>query len=125
MAASVELVVVDEVVRVGALGPAARGLVELVGEDADGERDRDVLGVEEVRLVLPIQAGRGDPGVGQPVERDVVEEVVAREVALQPSLEDLLDQAGLTGPVAVVERERREIDGGVRQPVQRLRTRAT
>ena len=83
VAAAVELVVVDEVVRIGALGPAARGLVELVGEDADGERDRDVLGVEEVRLVLPVQASRGDPGVGQPVERDVVEDVVAREVARQ------------------------------------------
>ncbi len=94
-----------------------------VGEDADRERDRDVLGVEEVRLVLPVQASGGDPGVGQPVERDVVEEVVAREVALQPSLEDLLHQAGLPGPVAVVERERREIDGRVRQSVQRLRTR--
>src|SRR5436190_21848410 len=68
-------------------------------------------------------AGCGDPGVGQPVERDVVEQVVAREVALQPAFEDLLHQAGLTSPVAVVERERREIDGRVRQSVQRLRTR--
>jgi len=46
VAAPVELVVVDEVVGVGALGPALRGLVELVGEDADGERDRDGLGVD-------------------------------------------------------------------------------
>ena len=45
-------------------------------------------------------------------ERDVVEDVVAREVArlLQTPLEDLLNQAGLTDPVAVVEHERREID---------------
>ena len=86
VAASVEPVVVDEVVRIGALGPAARGLVELVGEDADGERDRDVLGVEEVRLVLPVQASRGDPGVGRPVERDVVQEIVSREVGVQRSL---------------------------------------
>ena len=83
VAASVEPVVVDEVVRIRALGPAPRRLIELVGEHADGERDRDVLGVEEVRLVLPIQASRRDPGVRQPVERDVVEEVIAREVALQ------------------------------------------
>src|ERR1700756_3836273 len=41
VAALGEPVVVDEVVRVGGLGPAAGGLVELVGEDADGERDRD------------------------------------------------------------------------------------
>ena len=71
----------------------------------------DGLGVEEVGLVLPIEASRGDPGVGQPVQGDVVEEVVSGEVALQTSLEDLLDQAGLTGPVAVVEHEGREIDG--------------
>src|SRR3954470_4512241 len=63
VAAAIEPVVVDEVVRIGALGPAARSLVELVGEDADGERDRDVLGIEEVRLVLPIQASGRDPGV--------------------------------------------------------------
>src|SRR3954454_4160378 len=67
-AAAIEPVVVDEVVRIRALGPAARSLVELVGEDADGERDRDVLGVEEVRLVLPVQARGGHAGVGQPVE---------------------------------------------------------
>src|SRR5215472_9543821 len=63
VAAPVDLVVVDEVLGIRALRPAARGLVELVGEDADGERDRDGLGVEEVRLVLPVQASRGDPGV--------------------------------------------------------------
>ena len=61
MAAPVERVVVDEVMGVGALGPALRGLVELVGEDADGERDRDGLGVEEVRLILPVQGAAGTP----------------------------------------------------------------
>src|SRR5215831_20483421 len=60
VAAPVELVVVDEVVGIRTLGPAPRRLVELVGEDADGKRDRDGLGVEEGRLVLPVQAGRGD-----------------------------------------------------------------
>jgi hypothetical protein len=119
VAASVDPVVVDEVVRVRALGPAPRSLVELVGEHGDGERDRDVLGVEEVRLVLPIQASRGDAGVGQPVERDVVEEIVAREVAVVGAVEDALDKAGLAGPVTVVEREGREVDRRVRESVQR------
>jgi len=41
-------------VGIRALGPAPRDLVELVGEDADGKRDRDGLGVEEARLVLPV-----------------------------------------------------------------------
>ena len=38
-------------------------------------------------------------------------------------LEDFLDQAGLAGAVAVVERERREVDGRVREAVERLRAR--
>ena len=90
MAASVEPVVVDEIVRVRLLRPASRGLVELVGEHADGEGDGDVLGVEEVRLVLPVEAGRGDPGVGQPVEGDVVQDVVSGEVALGVALAEPL-----------------------------------
>jgi hypothetical protein len=53
MAASVEPVVVDEVVGIRALCPATRSLVKLVREHADRERDRDRLGVEEVPLVLP------------------------------------------------------------------------
>src|SRR5450631_1422082 len=111
VAASVKLVVMDEVVGIRALCPAPRGLVELVGKDADGERDGDVLGVEEVGLVLPIQASGGDPGVRQPVERDVVEEVVSREVALVGPLKDLFHEPGLAGAVAVVKHERRQIDG--------------
>src|SRR5262245_25742793 len=39
MAAFIEPVVVDEVVGISAFCPAARGLIELVGEDADRERD--------------------------------------------------------------------------------------
>jgi hypothetical protein len=61
VAALVEPVVVDEVVGIRAFGPAARGLIELVGEDADGKRDSDGLGVEEVRVVLPVQAGPMKP----------------------------------------------------------------
>ena len=70
-------------------------------------RDRDVLGVKEVGLVLPVQARSGNPGVRQPVESDAVEEVVAREGVRQVSAEDPLDETGLPGAVAVVEGERR------------------
>src|SRR5215217_8801698 len=86
--APVVLVVVDEV-GVRLLGPAPRNPVELVGEGAHADRDRDALGGEEATLERPIEASRGDPAVGQPVEGDVVEDVVAREVArlLQTSLE--------------------------------------
>src|SRR5215216_5466560 len=52
--ALVDLVVVDEV-GVGLLGPAPRGLVELVGEDAHRRRDGDALDVEEAEGVLPVE----------------------------------------------------------------------
>ena len=50
-------------------------------------------------------------GVRQPVQRDVVEEVVPGEVALQVSLEGLFHEPGLAGTVAVVKHECREVDG--------------
>src|SRR5215217_2581483 len=43
--ALVELVVVDQL-GIGVLSPAARRLIELVGEDAHGHRDVHALGVE-------------------------------------------------------------------------------
>jgi hypothetical protein len=89
VSASVGLVVVEEVVGIRALCPASRGLVELVGKDADGERDRDWLGVEKVRLVLPIQAGRRNACVRQPVEREIVEDVVSREAAISLASESV------------------------------------
>src|SRR5207245_5053853 len=61
VAASVELVVMDEVVGIRALCPAPRCLIQLVGKNADGKRNGDVLGVEEVRLVLPVETSRGNP----------------------------------------------------------------
>jgi len=76
--ASVEPVVVDEVVGVRTLGPAPQALMQLARKDASGRRNRDRLGVEEVRAVLPVQAGRGNPGARQPVQRDVVEKIVSR-----------------------------------------------
>src|SRR5215472_7558143 len=77
VAALVDLVVVDEV-GVGPFGPAARRLILLVGEDARGHRDGHALGVEEATLIFPVQTRRGDPGVRQPVERDVVEDLLTR-----------------------------------------------
>jgi tetratricopeptide (TPR) repeat protein len=74
------LVVVDEVV-VGLLCPAARGLVVLAGEGGHGGRDPDVGGVVQAGLVFPVQAGCRDCRAGQPVQRDVVQDVVSGEVA--------------------------------------------
>jgi hypothetical protein len=50
-------------------------------------------------------------GVRQPVQRDVVEEVVPGQGTLQASLQDLFDEPGLAGAVAVVKHERRQIGG--------------
>ena len=77
--ALVERVVVDQL-RVGTLGPAARCLILLAGEHADRHGHRNPLGVEEAALVFPIEARRRDARVGQPVERDVVEHLVARQL---------------------------------------------
>ena len=75
-------VVVDEL-RIGLLGPALRRLVDLVGEGADGDRDLDAPRIEEAARremrIVPIEPRRGDRGVGQPVQRDVVEDVVPRQ----------------------------------------------
>src|SRR5437879_2114267 len=101
----------DEVVRIRALSPTPRSLVQLVGKDAYGKGNGDLLGVEELRLVLPVQTSRGDPCVRQPVERDVVENVVSREVARQASLKGLFDEPRLAGTVAVVQHECGQVDG--------------
>jgi hypothetical protein len=39
------------------------------------------LDVEEADRLLPVEPTRGDPGVRQPGERDVVEDLVPGEVA--------------------------------------------
>src|SRR5437016_10949444 len=102
MAAPVERVVMDQVVGVRPLRPAPRCLIQLVGKDAYGKRNGDVLGVEEVRLVLPVETSRGNPGVRQPVERDVIEDVVSCNVARQVSLQGLFYEPRLASTVAVV-----------------------
>src|SRR5262245_25576371 len=111
MATPIESVVMDEVIGICPLGPALRCLIQLVREDTDGERDGDVLGVEEGGRVLPVETGRRDASVREPVERDVVEDVISCEITRQASLQDLPDEPGLAGAVAVVDRERRQIDG--------------
>ena len=85
MTALVGLVEVDEVV-VGVLHPVARRLEELVREHAVGDRELDVRRriLERGRCRssgLPVQPRRGGPPFRQPVQRDVVEDVVPREAA--------------------------------------------
>src|SRR2546421_11666029 len=91
MTAFVEFVVVDQL-RISAFGPAARGWIELVGKHTHGNRDGDAFDAEERReLVLPIETGARKRCVRQPGDRDVVEDVVARE-ALRLSVKDARDE---------------------------------
>src|SRR6266487_743935 len=78
--ALVDLVEIDEV-GIGLLDPAPRRLICLVGEYAHGHGDGDPFGIPKATLVFPIEPRRGDPRVRQPKERDVVEDVVTRQLA--------------------------------------------
>ena len=63
------------------LCPAPRSWIEFVREDAHGNRDGDAFGIEKAEFapILPIETGAGKRRVRQPGDRDVVEDVVARE----------------------------------------------
>jgi hypothetical protein len=78
VSAFVGLVIIDEI-GIRPLCPTPWGLNDLVGKGAHRDRDGDVLRCEEGKLVLPINTRRRDRRVGQPVERDVVEDVLSRE----------------------------------------------
>ena len=93
-----QAVVVDQV-RKGLLGPTARRGIDLVGKGAHRDRNGDTLGSEECELALPEETPRRDSRLGQPVERDVVEDVVAREPLRLP-VEDTSDEL-LAGRIMV------------------------
>ena len=118
MAALGQPVVVDQL-GIGLLGPALRRGVDLVRKGADRRRQRDALGREEGELALPVEPRRRDRRVGQPVERDVVEDVVA---ASGPSAGPSKTRAiSVVAAVVVVEHPGGEADRRIRQRVERLR----
>src|SRR5262245_3621582 len=92
------------------LRPAPRGWIEFVREDAHGDRDGDAFGIEisEFAPILPIETGARERRVRQPGDRDVVEDVVARE-ALGLSLKDARDQ--LVAARVVIKEISRQADG--------------
>src|SRR6266849_10152576 len=100
------------------LYPAPRSGVDLIGINTDGNRDGDVLGGEKGKLVFPIQTSRRDRRVREPVEGDVVKDVVSRK-ALGLAGKDARHER-LTGFV-VVEYPGRQADRRICKPVQRLR----
>src|SRR5436190_23319561 len=87
MAASVDLVEVREG-GVRLLGPAARGPPNLAWKRGEADRKRDLRRSLVGRgrdsggsVAFPVRPGGRGAGTGQPVERDVVEDVVTGEVA--------------------------------------------
>src|SRR5262249_4173323 len=113
VAALVDLVEVDEV-GVGPFGPAPRRLILLARKDAHGHRNGHALGVEEATLVSPIETSRGDPGVREPVERDVVEDLLTRQFArgARGPVQSRDDRRGrLAAGIIVVEKPGGQADG--------------
>src|SRR6516165_9477151 len=105
-----ETIVVDEL-RISLLSPTLRCLVNLFGEGAYGDRDLDASRVEETSRQIvggvPVEACRGDRGVRQPVQRDVVEDIVPRQ-PFGLAVENASDH--LVAANVVVEHPRREAD---------------
>src|SRR5437870_2313155 len=71
---------VEDEVRVSGARPAFRRLVDFVPERTDSGRQRNTARIEETSLAVahfPIEARRRHSRVGEPVECDVVEDIVA------------------------------------------------
>src|SRR5579884_1687040 len=62
MSAFGEFVEMDEF-EIRLFRPTSRSLIELVGKDADGCRNRYALNIEKTELVFPIQARRRNAGI--------------------------------------------------------------
>src|SRR5262249_58942170 len=110
--------IVDQL-GVGLFDPTPRGRTYFIREHTHDRGDGDAFRFKEGELVLPIETRRRNTRVRQPVERDVVENVVPRE-ALGLTVEEACDQ--LIAPDVVVEDPGREANRGIRNTVQRLRT---
>ena len=95
-----ELIPIDELAE-ALFCPTSRRAEDLFGEDADAGREGDGIAVDLVEA-LPIEPRLRGPGIGQPVEHDVVDELVACQhvfgmtVAVRPRPEFLDDPRQLT-----------------------------
>src|ERR1700690_3783996 len=99
------------------LCPTPRGGIDFVREDAHGNWDGDSFGIEisEFAPILPIETSTRYRRVRQPGDRDVVEDVGARE-AFGFSRKDTRDQ--LVTARVVIEEVACQADGGIRYSVQ-------
>src|SRR3954451_18251056 len=126
VSALVDLVEVDDV-GVARLDPAAWCPPDLARERREAERDRrgwQRLAARRWRVRpvgFPVRPSRGRAGAAQPVQRDVVEDFVAGEVARGPPVDEGARDL-VVGVRIVVDHPSREADRRVQQGVaDRLR----
>src|SRR5262245_32426141 len=116
MTAFIKFVEMDEF-GISPLGPTPRSGVDFVWQDAHRNRDGDIFDIEEGEAVFPIESSGRHRGAGQPIEGDVVEDVVAGE-ALRLTVEDARDE--LVTANVVIEYPCREADGRILNRIERL-----
>src|SRR4029450_7838819 len=76
---------VEDEVRIGLAGPALGRLVDFVAEGAHAGRQGHAARIEEAAFGasrFPIEPGGRDRRVGEPVEGDIVEDIVAGQARL-------------------------------------------
>ena len=78
-----EIVVVDEF-GIRPLCPASRHTIDLVREDAHGNRDRDIFDIEVAALVFSIETARRNRRVRQLIVRNVVQYIVSCKTFRNP-----------------------------------------
>ena len=125
MAALFGSVVIDQL-GISLFGPAPLSLILFAGEDRHRHRNGDTLGVEKATLVLPIKTRRRDPRVRQPIQRDVIEDLIPRQFtrgARGPVQSRDDRRRRLAASIIVVEKPGGQPDGLIRYSVQRLRAR--
>ena len=113
-----QAVAVDEV-GIRLLCPAPRRRVELVGKDAHGSRQLHAFRGKESELAFPVQASRGNGGVRQPIERDIVEDVLSRQ-SLRLPVNYTCDET--VAAIVVVEHPGSQPNWGIYERVQCLRS---
>src|SRR6476646_1478003 len=94
------------------LCPTPRGGIEFVRKDAHGNGDGNAFDIEKTDFAkpLPIETAAGNRRVRQPCDRDVVEDVVARE-SLRLPVKDTRNE--LIAARIVIKEISREADGRV------------
>jgi hypothetical protein len=103
---------------IGLFSPLLRRRTDLLREGAHRDRDLDPLRREEGQLVFPVQTSRRYRRVGQPVECDVVDDILSRQ-ALGDAVEHPRDLP--IGPDVVIEDPRGQADRRILDSVQGLR----